>query len=156
MSSGISNAVGDFHQEVLGSVEGFRNHDAGYDLECPDKQIVAEVKNKHNTMNAPNRKQVVDDLDTAVRQKTGSWVAYLVVIVPGKPKRYRKKLTNRVYEIDGASFFLVDSPFLSLQVSGCKVPAWHIPYTTSQIVLPIMFRSEALQTEKTDIQSGVS
>ena len=105
MSSGISSAVGNFHQEVLGFVEGFRNHDAGYDLECSDKQIVAEIKNKHNTMNASNREKVINDLDTAVRQKTGSWAAYLVVIIPGKPRRYKKKLRNRVYEIDGASFY---------------------------------------------------
>lgn len=106
ISQAISNAVGNFHQEVLGSVQGFRNYDAGYDLECQDKRIIAEVKNKHNTMNSSNRAKVVDDLDTAIRQKAGAWTAYLVVIIPRKPNRYKKKIAQReVYEVDGATFY---------------------------------------------------
>ena len=102
----ISNAVGNFHQEVLGSVAGFKNHDAGYDLECEERKILAEVKNKHNTMNATNREKVKQDLDTAVRQKSGGWVAYLVIVIPKKPDRYKTKLTHReVYEVDGATFY---------------------------------------------------
>lgn len=68
--------------------------------------ILAEVKNKHNTMNASNRIKVVDDLDTAIRQKGRGWTGYLVIIIPKMPRRYRKKLTTReIYEIDGASFY---------------------------------------------------
>lgn len=105
-TQGISNAVGDFHQQVLGSIAGFVDHDAGYDLESVDKQIIAEVKNKHNTMNAGSRRGVVSDLDTALRQKRGAWTAYLVIIVPKKPHRYKEQLTQRqVYETDGASFY---------------------------------------------------
>ena len=58
---GLSNAIGNFHQQILGSVDGWENHDAGYDLECSTRRIVAEVKNKWNTMNAPNRYQVETD-----------------------------------------------------------------------------------------------
>ncbi|MCY4211258.1 MAG: Eco47II family restriction endonuclease [Gammaproteobacteria bacterium] len=105
-SSGISNAIGNFHQQILGSVRGFNNHDSGYDLECAERRILAEVKNKHNTMNGPNREKVVSDLDTAVKQKAGNWIGYLVIIIPAKPVRYKKRLTRReVYEIDGASFY---------------------------------------------------
>ena len=104
---GMSNALGKFHQAVLGSVAGWVNHDAGYDLECVSCQIVAEVKNKHNTMNAANRREVESDLANAVRQKRGEWSAYLVLIVPRKPERYRKEITGHrnVWEIDGASFY---------------------------------------------------
>lgn len=104
-STGVSIAVGRFHQKILGSVEGFKNHDAGYDLECRNKQIIAEVKNKHNTMNSSNRRQVEEDLATAMRQKQGDWTAYLVIIVPSSPERYKKELSRQVYEIDGASFY---------------------------------------------------
>ena len=31
--SSISSAVGHFHQQILGSINGWTNHDAGYDLE---------------------------------------------------------------------------------------------------------------------------
>lgn len=102
---GASNALGEFHQNVLGSVEGWENHDSGYDLECRERQIIAEVKNKHNTMNAPNRREVVDDLRTALRQKKGSWLAYLALVVPKKPVRYSKLLDKNLIETDGASFY---------------------------------------------------
>lgn len=105
--NGMSNALGYFHQEILAGVEGWANHDAGYDLECPARRILAEVKNKHNTMNASNREKVIGDLDTAVRQKGRGWTGYLVIIVPRVRRRYETPLgTNRpVSEIDGASFY---------------------------------------------------
>ena len=43
--SGMSNAIGTFHQSVLGSVEGWLNHDTGYDLENPSRKLIAEIKN---------------------------------------------------------------------------------------------------------------
>lgn len=105
--SGISNALGHFHQNILGSVRGWENHDAGYDLESSSEKMLAEVKNKHNTMNASNKATVISDLDTAIRQKGAGWTGYLVVIVPKRPVRYERHLkTSRpVYEIDGASFY---------------------------------------------------
>ena len=104
---GMSNAVGDFHQEILGSVDGWLNHDAGYDLESTTHHVVAEVKNKHNTMSATTRRQVESDLQTAIRQKGSGWTGYLVIIVPRRPRRYEKPLTigRPVFEIDGASFY---------------------------------------------------
>ena len=104
---GITNPLGYFHQEVLGAVQGWNNHDAGYDLESESQRMLAEVKNKYNTMNASNRQQVLDDLDTAVRQKGAGWSGYLVIILPRRPQRFEERLnTGRpVYEIDGASFY---------------------------------------------------
>ncbi len=150
-SSGISSAVGDFHQQVLGSVDGFSNHDAGYDLESSDKQVIAEIKNKHNTMNASNREKVINELDTAVRQKAGSWVAYLVVIIPGRPKRYRKKLTNReVYEIDGASFYEL--------VTGSETALYDLYYAVEEITAsrrPMIRTDEILGYCKTALEAGI-
>ena len=104
---GMSNAIGRFHQDVMSSVDGWRNHDAGYDLENRERKIVAEIKNKHNTMNANDREKVVSDLDTAIRQKGQGWIGYLVVVIPRKPLRYCSRLLvkREVYEIDGASFY---------------------------------------------------
>ena len=102
---GMSNALGKFHQSVLASVAGWTDHDAGYDLECPERRLLAEVKNKWNTMNAANRREVEADLQTAIRQKSGVWEAYLVLIVPKRPDRYTRLLAPRVSEIDGASFY---------------------------------------------------
>ncbi len=105
---GMSNALGAFHQGVLGSIEGWKNHDAGYDLECPSRKILAEVKNKHNTMNAATRRDVEGELNTALRQKSGSWTGYLVIIIPKKPERYERHIEGKasgVKEIDGTSFY---------------------------------------------------
>lgn len=102
---GMSGAIGDFHQQVLGCVDGWRNHDAGYDLECESRRLLAELKNKWNTMNAGARHGVESDLRTAVRQHSGHWTAYLVLIIPKKPERYEREISPNVIETDGASFY---------------------------------------------------
>ncbi len=104
---GLSNAIGNFHQQILGSVYGWENHDAGYDLECSSRRIVAEVKNKWNTMNSPGREKAESDLRTAVRQKSEVWTGYLVFVIPRHPQRYQKPLPEgrNLFEIDGASFY---------------------------------------------------
>ena len=102
---GMGSALGDFHQGVLGAVDGWNDHDAGYDLECTSRRIVAEVKNKWNTMNSSNRRAVLTDLETAARQKIGAWTAYLVLVIPKSPIRYEENLGNNVIETDGASFY---------------------------------------------------
>ncbi len=106
--SGIASAIGNFHQNILSSVDGWVNHDAGYDIKNDSKRMLAEIKNKHNTLNATNRQQVIDDLDTTVKQERGDWTAYLVLIIPKEPKRYKvreKGKSRKIYEIDGASFY---------------------------------------------------
>ena len=102
---GLGNALGEFHQKILGSVDGWENHDAGYDLECDARMVLAEIKNKWNTMNSSNRRQVENDLEVALRQKRGDWTGYLVLVVPKSPHRYSKHLRGNLYETDGASFY---------------------------------------------------
>ncbi len=108
---GMSGALGAFHQSILGSVSGWEDHDALYDLKSAERQIVAEVKNKWNTMNATNRRQVETDLATAIRSLRGDWTAYLVLIVPRKPVRYSTQIASNVIEIDGASFYHLATGF---------------------------------------------
>ena len=104
--SGASSAVGDFHQNVLGRVNGFRNHDAGYDVENKERKILAEIKNKHNTMNAGNRNDVEKELISAVKSRPG-YTAYLVIMIPKTPIRYRREIGRRVFEVDGSSFYTI-------------------------------------------------
>lgn len=105
----IGNALGKFHQQVLGGAEGWRDHNRGFDVICEADRVLAEVKNKHNTMNAPGRRQVEDDLKSALRQREPGWTAYLVIVIPKKPERYRKEIAPNLFEIDGASFYEVVS-----------------------------------------------
>ena len=108
---GMSNAIGTFHQSILGSVNGWENHDTGYDLENPEKKIIAEIKNKHNTMNKDTKDKVYGKLQTALELKKGYWEGYLVYILPKKAEPYKvplQELRNRkkkLYEIDGMSFY---------------------------------------------------
>ena len=104
---GIYNALGNFHQQVLGSVCGWANHDASYDLENADKRIIAEVKNKHNTMNSKNKSKVISDLEVALQTKGNGWRAYLVAIIPRKAKPYKIQMSPRrnIFAIDGMSFY---------------------------------------------------
>ncbi|MBC6428869.1 MAG: Eco47II family restriction endonuclease [Cellvibrionales bacterium] len=104
VSTAISSALGRFHQDVLGKVQRFVNHDAGYDLENTERKILAEIKNKHNTMNASNRERVVDNLKTALKSRPG-YRGYLVITIPRKNIRYEANLGNRLFETDGASFY---------------------------------------------------
>jgi len=105
----IGNALGKFHQEVLGSAKGWRNHDRGFDIICDRRKLLAEVKNKHNTMNAANRRQVEDDLRVALRQRESGWTGYLAIIIPRKPERYRTGLASNLFEVDGATFYKIVS-----------------------------------------------
>jgi hypothetical protein len=104
ISKSVSSAIGNFHQDVLGRVRGFVNHDAGYDVECAEKKLFAEIKNKHNTMNASARNDTEKNLLTIRKSKPG-YTGYLVIIIPKKPKRYLKPLGRDVFEVDGATFY---------------------------------------------------
>lgn len=103
-SQKISGAVGKFHQNILGSVRGFKNHDAGYDIESSRRKILAEIKNKHNTMNSSNEEQVISMLKHAVRSNP-KYKGYLVIIIPKTPERYEKKLGKNLFKTDGSSFY---------------------------------------------------
>lgn len=49
----VNNAIGTFHEEVLGGVEGYSSgKHLGYDLKADDNSLFAEIKNKHNTMSS--------------------------------------------------------------------------------------------------------
>ena len=105
----IGNALGTFHQQVLGNAEGWRNHDRGFDLICNRHRLLAEVKNKHNTMNKDNRDKVVDNLNVALRQRESGWTGYLAIIIPKSPERYQRELAPNLFEVDGASFYKIVS-----------------------------------------------
>ena len=104
---GTTSAIGHFHQYVLSCIDGFENHDAGFDLINHNMKLIAEIKNKHNTMNASNRRQVESELSTAIRQRGRNWEAYLVTIIPRATERFceESRLKTGVFYIDGASFY---------------------------------------------------
>lgn len=101
VNKSISNAVGSWHQAVLGLAEGWKDlgcNGGAVDLmvkSTPDaKPIAVEVKNRYNTIKASDEKKMWDDLDTLA--KVNSSCSYVVQIVPKTPERY-----DRAWKVSG-------------------------------------------------------
>lgn len=119
----LQNHVGEFHQNILGAVSGWNNLGVGQivDLECTTKKIIAEIKNKHNTVTGGKLAGLYQDLESQVMPKHSKYkdyTAYYVEIIPKKPKRSNEEFTpsNKavgnpcsnnplIRKIDGASFY---------------------------------------------------
>ncbi|MFA6151044.1 MAG: Eco47II family restriction endonuclease [Chitinophagaceae bacterium] len=119
----LQNHIGDFHQKILGSIDGWQNLKTGavVDLCCTKEKIIAEVKNKFNTISFGNLAELYEGLEAAVMPKMSTYkdyTAYYVAIIPSSKERYNKPFTpsnrkvgNRcasndlIREIDGASFY---------------------------------------------------
>jgi len=90
----LTNALGDFHQTILGSVNGWTNlrtgHSTGLDLMKDDKTVFAEIKNKFNTLTGARQDSVFNLLqDTA--NKNPKATCYLVHIIRDKKQPYDKE-----------------------------------------------------------------
>lgn len=72
----LNNAVGEFHQKLLGGVNGWEDLETGdeseVDLKKKNNSIFIELKNKHNTMNAPAEKSVRNKLESIAKKYPAS------------------------------------------------------------------------------------
>ncbi len=119
----LQNFIGDFHQNILGSCKGWTNMKTGHiiDLENKGQCIIAEVKNKYNTIKGSDRINLYKSLEHAVMDKNSiykGFTAYHVSIIPQKPAQYNtpfvtsdkhtgaQVVSNQlIRKIDGASFY---------------------------------------------------
>ncbi|WP_286760616.1 Eco47II family restriction endonuclease [Salegentibacter sp. UBA1130] len=119
----LQNHIGDFHQKILGEVDGWRNLGIGgnMDLKSDERRLLAEVKNKHNTVTGGSLFDVYKNLEGLVMPNSSiynGYTAYFVQIIPKRPERYNipftpsnRKTSTRVHAneliriIDGASFY---------------------------------------------------
>lgn len=124
----LQNAVGTWHQRVLGLAEDWKDKGANggvFDLESispiygyepyPDKPktIIAEVKNKFNTIKASDEKALHLKMYEQVSSRgKKSTVAYLIQIIPKDGEKYNKPWvpskafeTPLVRHIDGYSAY---------------------------------------------------
>jgi hypothetical protein len=119
----LQNHIGDFHQNILGYANGRTNMKVGnvIDLLSNDNKIIAEVKNKYNTISGGKLSDLYDSLDGLVSPKSSiykAFTAYYVAVIPKKAERYNKPFTpsnkdkgercpvnENIREIDGASFY---------------------------------------------------
>lgn len=116
----LQNAIGKFHQCVLGSVDGWEDHGVGdvVDLVCPQRKIFAEIKNKFNTVKASDKINLYDTLATwrGAFSEHHDYTGYYVQILakgrfdrpfaPSDNKKKTKPSPNKfIREIDGQSFY---------------------------------------------------
>jgi hypothetical protein len=119
----LSNQIGMFHQKFLGSMNGWEDLMVGkmIDLVNNEKKILAEIKNKHNTVTGARLVDVYKGLENLVMpngQIYKGYTAYYVEIVPKKPVRTDIMFTpsdnktstkcspnEKIRKIDGASFY---------------------------------------------------
>lgn len=117
----LQNAIGAFHQELLGSVDGWistGSHGGLVDLKstrpmwfAEEKFVVAEVKMRYNTIKASDEKNVWDSLrNAAVTLGQKDHQAYIIQIVPKNRESYDRpwKVSGReasplVRQIDGVT-----------------------------------------------------
>lgn len=104
----ISNAIGTFHEEILGSIEGFKQFTVGhgYDIKSDDDSFFADVKNKHNTVKGSNLKDLYQELETYIKasgnpKAKAYWVQIIAMNSFNEPWRIPiNKLNNpNIYKI---------------------------------------------------------
>lgn len=117
----LQNALGQFHQSVIGSMPGWEDMGKGgsFDVRNKDKKIIGEVKNKHNTMNSTSAVGAYDKLQKHLDYGgEPGYTAYLVGIIPKTPKPYISEFApsekgqqrphrKDILRIDGKSFYEV-------------------------------------------------
>lgn len=95
----INNKIGEFHQELLGKVEGWVDLGIGdeteIDLKKEDNTVFIELKNKHNTMNSSSTKTCREKLENVIEQYPDA-TAYWAYIIS---RKYRSE--NRVWKYQG-------------------------------------------------------
>jgi hypothetical protein len=119
----LQNHIGDFHQNILGYSKDWTNKKAGniIDLLSDKHKVIAEIKNKYNTISGGKLSDLYYSLDKQISPKSSiykGYTAYYVAIIPKKGKRFNKPFTpsdkdkgekcplnEHIREIDGASFY---------------------------------------------------
>ena len=122
----LSNAVGDFHQELIGYLPGWEStglsggvvdlvHTGPFgERKTP---VIAELKNKHNTMNSSSAEALHTRFQDALKWPNyKNYTAYLIEVIPKKPggkdepwaPAGRGKI-DKIRRIDAASIYKISS-----------------------------------------------
>jgi hypothetical protein len=109
----ITNAIGTFHEEMLGSINGYiRGNLSGWDIKKADNSLFADIKNKHNTMNSGDQELVYQNLQRFANENEAA-TCYWVQIIAKRSfneqwsANFRGRIYNhpRVRKISGDKFY---------------------------------------------------
>lgn len=114
----LQNAVGYFHQNILGHVDGWVNPGSGgsFDLISNDKKIIAEIKNKHNTMNSTSGGGTYRKMANHLDGDYKGYMGYIVTVIHKSPQRISRPFApsesglkheprDDLLLVDGATFY---------------------------------------------------
>lgn len=118
----LQNRIGAFHQTILGSMKGWTSLPVGgiVDVVNEERKIIAEIKNKYNTMNAASANNLYKALDSMVSDKLQTYVGYQAYVVhivpksavgsdqlfsPSDPSKGRKNDNPLIRQMDGYRFY---------------------------------------------------
>ena len=109
----LQNSIGYFHQKILGSVDGWIDpgNGGGFDSENTERKIIAELKNKWNTLNSSSSEATYDKMVRFLDARKG-YNGYVVIIIPKKPARFNKpfrvpgkEIREDLRTVDGATYY---------------------------------------------------
>lgn len=115
----LQNEIGYFHQKVLGHLKGCQDLGVGnlIDFACPSKKIIAEIKNKHNTVKGSDQIVTYDTLEKCLKMpEYKGFTGYYVTMIPKKrgiipftppdnKTHLRRPENPHILAIDGISFY---------------------------------------------------
>lgn len=87
----ISNLIGNFQEEIIGQAEGFKQYKVGdenaysMDIIGNNNKIIADIKNKFNTVKGSSQKEIFEELKDALSHFPGA-TAYYVRIMDKKSR----------------------------------------------------------------------
>lgn len=125
----LQNRIGAFHQTILGSMKGWESLPVGgiVDVVNKDRKIIAEIKNKYNTMNAASSINLYNTLDNEVSRKNSAFYGYQAYVVhivprssegmdqlfaPSNPEKGKSQQNALIRQVDGRRFYAL--------ASGCE------------------------------------
>ncbi len=121
----LQNTIGEFHEEIIGSMLGWERLPVGHiiDVVNKDKKIIAELKNKHNTTKGSDKMVLYHNLDMELNtDQYRDFTGYYVEVIPKNGQVYDKPFTpsdnttksrkpenSKIRVIDGKSFYALAS-----------------------------------------------
>ncbi|MCG7377932.1 Eco47II family restriction endonuclease [Paenibacillus sp. ACRSA] len=92
----ISNAIGTFQEKLIGKIEGCCNLSVGQDIDivCEGRNLIAEIKNKHNTLKGENKKDLFSKIKEQLRERNVE-TGYYVRIIDQTSKNEEWKFTHK-------------------------------------------------------------
>jgi hypothetical protein len=109
----INNAIGTFHEEILGGISGFEKGNLdGYDIKATNNTLFADIKNKHNTLNSSSAENLFQKLSKYADRYPKSKCYWVQILATSSfNEKWEASLNgtfykhDRVYKISGDQFY---------------------------------------------------